>query len=118
MPSASSRTTDSMTEFTRKMLHTISDAKAAPDIDDQRDMPFLIDLETTILSYLREPLEAQGLPTGAGSPMGPEAQGLLGAPPSDTGASPGLPPELAGPGAGGPGLPSENMAAELRRAIR
>lgn len=112
----SSRSTNTMEEFIPKMMHLIGDAKASPDISMERDLPFLVDLETQILQYVRAPLEEAGVPTGEGSPMAPDA-GMGGGMPM-----PGPMPGPGGPGMGGappgvtPGIPTENMVAELRRS--
>ena len=125
--STATRSTNTLDEFIRKMLHLISDAKASPDIDDQRDLPFLVGLETDILQFIRQPLEQAGMQTGEGSPMAPDMNGMMGGggPPGPPGLgqpmSQGLPPELTTGGGGVPALrntpPTEGMAEQLRRAI-
>jgi hypothetical protein len=104
-----------MQEFIPKMMHLIGDAKASPDISMERDLPFLVDLETQILQYVRAPLEEAGVPTGEGSPMAPDAMmggemggGMpMGGPPMGQQVPAGLTP----------GIPTENMVSELRRSI-
>lgn len=93
---ASSRSVNTMQELLQKMMTDISIAKALPDAD----LEFLIGLETTILTKLREPVDAMAGQLGGGpEPMGPEMGGPIPAPP------PGAGPPIGGPpiGPGGPG---------------
>jgi hypothetical protein len=121
------RSTNTLDEFVRKMLHLISDAKASPDIDDVTGLPFLIDLETTILEFIRQPMEATGQPTGAEAPPGAAPGFAPDMAPTGPAGPMGLPPEAMGmgppPGPGGPGVAGlrntpQVPPGELARLIR
>lgn len=127
-------------EELQKMLGTISQIKTKPDAD----LPYLIGLESMILTKLREPFvqaqqaaygQATGLQPGMGAPQGapmmPGPPGM-GAPPimqGSPGAPPGAPQIMPGPGgagvAPGPGggvaglmgMPSLPPIDELRRVL-
>lgn len=71
------RSTNTMAETMQKFLADLSQAKLAMDAD----LPFILQLETQIVDYLRQPvkqMEQQGmLPPGAtdqGAPMGAPSQ--------------------------------------------
>lgn len=82
------RTTNTMSEMLTNMLREISVAKTLPDAD----LEFLVNLETTILGKLRQPLEAAagqmgavsaGLPPGQQMempPLMPMGPGMVDAP--------------------------------------
>lgn len=53
----SGRQTNTMAEFIQKMLRLITDAKIAPD----SDLPFLVNLETQLLQYVKQPMEEAGM---------------------------------------------------------
>lgn len=101
---ASSRETNTMSEGLRKMLSEITNLKTMPD----SDLPFLINLETQILDYLRTPTAAtQGGQPLPGGPMGGGPMGMM------PQAPPGTP---AGGGIGmGAGMPNPD---ELRRVLQ
>lgn len=94
-----------MVEGLQALLHDITDLKATPDAD----LEFLINLETTILQKMREPVQ-QMMGQELGGPMGGPTPPMM--PPG--GASP------MGPGAGVPGVMSGRGMPnpdELRRLI-
>lgn len=90
---AVSRTTNTQVEALKGLIQQISDIKTFPDAD----LPFLLGLETEIISYIRKPMEDMvgQMPPGAGAGgPGPGA------------APPGMGPEMGGgqmpPGMGMP----------------
>jgi len=105
----SGRQTNTMEEFIQKMLRLISDAKIAPD----SDLPFLVQLETSILEYVHKPMQDAGMDMSAM----PENQ-----PPMDTGGMLGMGQGFAPtPGPGVPGIrsgpPPMPNPDELRRVL-
>lgn len=101
------RGTNTQAEALKKMLSSITDMKTMPDAD----LPFLTNVETVILGYLRAPFEQQQQQISAVPGMG--------APP---GVGPGMggPAPAAPPGARVPGIlnhaPMPPMD-ELRRLV-
>lgn len=63
------RSTNTMAEMLQSMLQDISVAKTLPDAD----LEFLVNLETTLLGKIREPLDQAGVAGGAGGMAGPSA---------------------------------------------
>lgn len=115
-----------MSEELPKLLSDIAQMKQAPDAD----LPFLINLETTILGYIKSKADnaISGGPPGGGMPNplgGPPPQpGMPGAPPGPGGQVLGgigasLPGQGTPPGVPGvmqgPGMPN---ADELRRVLQ
>lgn len=78
------RGTNTQAEALKKMLSGITEMKTMPDAD----LPFLTNVETVILGYLRAPFEAQqqqvsaqpgmGAPAGVGPAMGGPPPGMAG----------------------------------------
>lgn len=107
----SGRQTNTMEEFVQKFLRLITDAKIAPDAD----LPFLVNLETQLLDYVKQPMQQAGVDT---SQMGgtPQPQG-----PGDTGGMMGLQQGFSPtPGPGVPGIqsgPTPPNPDELRRLL-
>jgi hypothetical protein len=123
-------------EALRGVLSTISEMKAMPDAD----IPYLTNLETMVLGYLRAPFEAQQqaqqMSAGQGAPGAPPMGmpgmppgipgallgGAMGAPGGPPGMPPGMPPG-AMPGPPGPRVPGIMNHApmppvdELRRLL-
>lgn len=91
-----SRTTNTMSEGLRVLLQDIADMKLAPDAD----LPFLINIETQIVGYLKAKADEALTPPGQ---MGPGAGGgpMAGPPPGPPG-----PPGLGGMGPMRPGTGS------------
>jgi len=98
------KSTNTQSEILQSILGDISVAKTLPDADLQ----FLVELETMILSKVREPMDqaaGQLGPQGPAAPGGPPP-GAMGPPPGmpPMGPMPGGPPPDTGGGAGVPGL--------------
>ena len=131
---ASSRSTNTMEEFLRRILGDIAEAKTLPDAD----LEFLVGMETGILQKLRQPVDAmQGQTAGVGDMEAGQASALSGADPMAGamgmggmgdpmgGAMPGQVPMAGGVGVNGssgggvPGLASEPTIPpdELRRML-
>jgi hypothetical protein len=93
------RTTDTFTEGLRKVLSAIQDLKTT----DDADLPFIINLETEVLQYIKhgasKALQGGPMAGGPGAAMAPG----MGPPPPGMGP-PGMPPPGMGgpPGIGGP----------------
>lgn len=116
---------DTMTDYLRQIMGSISEAKIVADAD----LPFLLQLEQMIVSKLRDPITRmqqagvmpgfnQQVPAGGGMPPGME-QMMGGGMPPDGGM-----PQLGGPsmaGAGGvrgvPTGPPIPNSDELRRLL-
>lgn len=92
----STRSTNTQAEALGKVIRTIADIKQYPDAD----LPWLIELETFILQYLKEPLERMGQQANPGVMPG-------GAPVTPTGR----------PGAMPPGPPQAPSADSLQRMM-
>ena len=108
------KSTNTQSEVLQSMLGDISVAKTLPDAD----LPFLVELETMILSKVREPLDQAA---GQLGPQGPSAP--AGPPPAPPGMPPmgpmpcGPPPDTGG-GAGVPGLRNQGPSPdELARLL-
>jgi hypothetical protein len=107
---ASQRETNTMAEGLQRVLNEITKMKVMPD----GDLPFLVQLETEILQYLKAPSPDQGQQQAPPqqSPLdGAMSQVMGGAPP------------MAGPGGGGPpplplGTPDEALRMLGRSAQR
>lgn len=108
------RTTNTFPEILQNILRDLSVAKTLPDTDLQ----FAVDLETQIVSKLREPIDnaANSSPPGMGpsgpapAPVPPPPMAPPGMPPPPPGPPPGMgaPPDLGAPvpaGAGAPPVP-------------
>lgn len=97
----SSRETNTMAEGCRGLLNQITKMKVEPDAD----MEFLVNLETTIIGYLKAPSPdeavAQQQPPGMDAMNGAMSQ-VTGQPPMPMGGTP------------GPGMPNPD---ELRRML-
>ncbi len=108
-----SRTTNTMSEGLQKLLGDIANLKMTPDAD----LPFLINLETSILGYLKQGAD-QALQPSPGAPPGMAG----GATTPALGMAPGM---GSGPGTGtpqgvpgvmqGPAMPNPD---ELRRVLQ
>lgn len=122
-----SRSVNTQAEVLKQIAGLIQEAKLMPDAD----LPFLVSLETNIVSYLRQPYENMAgqmppnsmpsanpgnMPGGGGMPSGsPMGPGPMSGPPmSPLPASPGQ-ARLAGAGVGGP--PQAPNPDELRRIL-
>lgn len=123
-----SRSVNTMAEVLKQIIGLIAEAKLMPDAD----LSFLLNMETQLVQYLRQPIENMAgqmppsnvpssnpgnMPGGGGMPSGAPMQS--GVPP---GGAPGpmMPPSpmaaRAGVGAAGPGAAPPNMD-ELRRML-
>lgn len=107
----SGRQTNTMEEFVQKFLRLITDAKTAEDAD----LPFLVNLETQLLQYVKAPMAQAGVDTS-------QMQGGFPPPNPQTGGAGGV---MGGgfaptPGQGVPGVQSGPTAPnpdELRRLL-
>lgn len=105
---AGNRSTNTQAEALQGLLGQIADMKVMPDAD----MPYLTNLETMVLGYLRAPFEAQQASQQV-SAAGAQGMGAspLGQPgPPGMGAPAGLPPQLAAALGGGGGMGGPPMA--------
>lgn len=114
------RGTNTQDEMLRKLLGSITEIKMAPDAD----LEFLVNLETTVLQYIRGRAEAAMQPSPSPpmdqisqqfSGMGMATPGMAQPP---TGGMPGMPG--AGGGGGVPGIrqePAMPNPDELRRML-
>jgi hypothetical protein len=130
------RTTDTFTEGLRKLLSSIQDLKTTDNVD----MPFVINLETTVLQKLKDmgsdALQGAGGPPSqmmaggpgammapGGGPMGPPGMPPPGMPPPGMGGPPGMPPPGLAPAAvpglmqGPPMPPSDELRRILMRGV-
>lgn len=99
---SSSRETNTMSEGLQRMMADIAKLKTMPD----SDLPFLVQLETGILGYLRPPTPEA--PAGVGSAPTPGGMGMAGPPPQmggSMGPAPGQ-PAIMPPGVPAGGAPS------------
>lgn len=100
------RGTNTMQEALQSLLQETAQMKTLADAD----LPWLVELESMILSKIREPLDAQQAPQSAG-PMG-------GMPPMPPGGGMGMPAGGGVPGGGGmqagPQMPNPD---ELQRLL-
>ena len=78
-----------MVEGLRKLLSSITDLKMTEDAD----LPFLINLETQVLQYIKQGAD-QALQPGGGAPMG---MGGMSSPPPGMGSPAGVPGLQQGP---------------------
>ena len=120
------RSMNTQTEVLSKMASMIFDAK----VSDDADLPFLIQLETMILNYLKNGPEGQGQedpgyagmgPAPGGPPPGMGPGGPMPDMVAEPGPVPGMGPMPTGPGAGGlPGAGPGGAVAgdELRRLLQ
>jgi hypothetical protein len=100
-----------MSEGLQRMMADLSFMKSLPDAD----LEFLVDLETTILQKLREPIDSMANQMG---PAGAVAPG--GGAPTGPGAPPPMPVTMSPPGGGVAGLRQEAPMPnpdELRRML-
>ncbi len=106
---ASQRETNTMSEGLQRVLNEITKMKVMPD----GDLPFLVNLETSILQYLKAPSPDQGQQQQAPpqpSPLDGAMSQVMGGAPMMAG---GPPPMMAG-GGGPPPLPLGNPDEALR----
>lgn len=113
---AGSRSQNTQAEALRSVLGQIADMKVMPDAD----IPFLTNMETMLLGYLRAPFEAQQAGQSMSAPGAAAGIGAAQAlPPMQTPAAGGLVPALAA-GQRVPGVmnaPSMPPVDELRRLL-
>lgn len=120
----SARETNTMSEGLHRILNEITKMKVMPD----GDLPFLVELETDIINYLRPMTEGAqggemgGMAGGMGAPVPEMAMaGGGGGMPMDMGGAPGplppLPPDAGTPA--NPVLPGGGISNpdELRRVL-
>lgn len=105
------RSMNTQTEILGKINGLISEAKLAPDAD----IPFLIGLETQIITKMREPFEAaagqMGAPPGNSVDMGAGmADAAMAVMPGGGGGSP-----MGAPGPGGP-MPASIPGGAMRQS--
>lgn len=116
---------DTMSDFLRQIMGSLSEAKLVADAD----LPFLLDLEQRIVQKMRDPItrmqQAGIMPGSPGQvPAGGADPGMMGdLPPGfgDQGAAPqqSMPPSMAGMGGvrGVPTGPPQINPDELRRML-
>ena len=123
---ASGRSTNTMVEGLQNVLRDISQMKTMPDAN----LDFLVNLETSILAFLRKPMEdlmsqqgqaqgaAGGGSTAPGAPAGMSPMGPMGPPMGPNGVQGG--PSFAGQGV--PGMATGTGGTippdELRRLLQ
>ncbi len=123
------RSTNTFAEGLVKILQDLAQLKVAEGVDDS-DLEFIIDIESQVLTKIREPQDQlaamRASQSGAGSPNAPidPMMSDMGMPPGPPMSPMGMPPDpaaiMASPGQGANGLssmPSIPPPDELRRLL-